>query len=224
MFVMGNNFFCFTQVFLCKEFNLSKFDMLASRSYYDSCNGWVQTILRFFLNVQGAIDGTHISILKLQGGFVEDYYYHNTSNCNIVAQVVVNCNKKIIDIFIGFLGNVNESRVLHKFSLYKNAWFHGLFELGRGSQNGFFPYLLGDKEYPLISCIMIPYKNDGQHYVLEFLYNIRGKKAHSIVENAFGILKKTFWKLLVKSNLDVFFILEVFICYCLLHNLFWSQT
>jgi hypothetical protein len=30
--------------------------------------------------------------------------------------------------------------------------------------------------------------------------------------------------LLVKSNLDVFFILEVFICYCLLHNLFWSQT
>jgi hypothetical protein len=70
--------------------------------------------------VQGAIDGTHISILKPQGGFVEDYYYHNTSNYNIVAQVV-NRNKKIIDICMGFLGNVNESRVFHKFSLYKNA-------------------------------------------------------------------------------------------------------
>jgi hypothetical protein len=35
--------------------------------------------------VQGAIDGTHISILKPQGDFVEDYYYHNTSDYNIVA-------------------------------------------------------------------------------------------------------------------------------------------
>lgn len=50
---------------------------------------------------------------KLQGGFVEDYYYQNTNNYNIVLQVVVNC--KIIDISMGFLGNVNESRVLRKF-------------------------------------------------------------------------------------------------------------
>jgi hypothetical protein len=110
---------------------------------------------------------------KSQGGFVEDYYFQNTSDYNIVAQVVV--NYKIIDIFMGFLGNVNESRVLRKFSLYKNAWFDGLFELGRGSQNEFFPYLLGDKEYPLISWIMIPYKNDGkfENYVLKILYNVR---------------------------------------------------
>jgi hypothetical protein len=48
-----------------------------------------------------------------------------------------------------------------------------LLELGRGSQNENFPYLLDDKEYPLISWIMTPYKNDGQHYVLKILYNVR---------------------------------------------------
>jgi hypothetical protein len=30
--------------------------------------------------------------------------------------------------------------------------------------------------------------------------------------------------LLIKLNLDVFFILQVFICCCLLNNLFWSRT
>lgn len=69
--------------------------MLALGSYYDSCNGWVQIVLWSFLSVQGAIDGTHISILKPQGGFVEDYYYQNTNDYNIVAQVV-NCNKKLL--------------------------------------------------------------------------------------------------------------------------------
>lgn len=74
---------------------------------------------------------------------------------------------------MGILGNVNKSKVLCKFSLYKNAWFDGLFELGRGSQNENFLYLLDDKKYPLISWMMTPYKNDGQHYVLKNLYNVR---------------------------------------------------
>jgi hypothetical protein len=28
------------------------------------------------LNVQGAIDGTHISTLKSEGEYAKDYYYH----------------------------------------------------------------------------------------------------------------------------------------------------
>jgi len=44
------------------------------------------------------------------------------------------------------------------------------------------------------------------------------------VENAFGIVKKTFGELLTKSNLNMSFLPDVFTCCCLLHNLFWLQT
>ncbi len=40
-----------------------------------------------------------------------------------------------------------------------------------------------------------------------------------MVENAFGILKKTFKELLLKLDLNVIFLLDVFTYYCLLHNL-----
>jgi hypothetical protein len=67
-----------------------------------------------------------------------------------------------------------------------------LFEIGKASQNGFAPYLVGDKGYPLISWIMMPYNEEGQHLILEFLYNMKHKRDHFVVENAFSILKKTF--------------------------------
>jgi hypothetical protein len=38
-----------------------------------------------------------------------------------------------------------------------------------------------------------------------------------VVENAFGILKKTFKKLLLKNNLHIIFILDVVTC-CMLYN------
>jgi hypothetical protein len=44
--------------------------------------------------MQSVISGTHISIIKLQGGFVNDYYYHKTWGYSIVAQVIVDHNKK----------------------------------------------------------------------------------------------------------------------------------
>lgn len=42
------------------------------------------------------------------------------------------------------------------------------------------------------------------------------------MENAFGILKKTFKQLLVKSNLHTIFLLDVVIC-CLLYNMILNE-
>jgi hypothetical protein len=39
----------------------------------------------------------------------------------------------------------------------------------------------------------------------------------NVVENAFGILKKTFKKLLLKNNLHIIFLLDVVTC-CMLYN------
>ncbi len=52
-------------------------------------------------SVQGAIDGNHLSILKPQRAFVENYYYHQIGGYNIMAQCVVHYNKKFIDVFVG---------------------------------------------------------------------------------------------------------------------------
>ncbi len=45
-------------------------------------------------NVQGVINEIHISIVKLQGGFVKDYYNHKQGGYSIVAQAMVGYNKK----------------------------------------------------------------------------------------------------------------------------------
>jgi hypothetical protein len=67
---------------------------------------------------------------------------------------------------------------------------------------------------------MIPYTQpaNSHHIVLEALmYNKQLCQARSVVENSFGILKKSFRKLLLKSNLNILFLLDVVLC--LLHFL-----
>jgi hypothetical protein len=70
---------------------------------------------------------------------------------------------------------------------------------------------LGDKGYPLISWIMMPFKEEMQHSILKLLYHRKHKRGKSIVENVFGILKKTFRKV-QKSKLHVAFLPDVFTC------------
>jgi hypothetical protein len=50
------------------------------------------------------------------------------------------------------------------------------------------------------------------------LYNKQLSHARITIENNFGILKKIFKELLIKSNLNVLFLLDVVICCCMFHN------
>ncbi len=91
-----------------------------------------------------------------------------------MAQGIVDCNKRFIDVFVDILGNVNHLRVLHKYALYIKTENHGLFTYDpRFLKHGFPPYLLGDKSYLLITWIMIPFKEKNQPTILELLYNKR---------------------------------------------------
>jgi hypothetical protein len=121
-------------------------------------------------------------------------------------------------VFVGFLRNLNDLRVLHKFTFYSKVENHGLFAYDpKFYQHWFPPYLLGDNNYPLITWIMTPFKEKCHHTVLELLYNTR--HGHFIVDNAFGIIKKTFREFFTKFELHVYFVPNVFIICCLLNNI-----
>jgi hypothetical protein len=50
-------------------------------------------------NVHGAINGMHISIVK-SSPCPKNNYYHKISGYNVMAQVVVDCKKLIINFFL----------------------------------------------------------------------------------------------------------------------------
>ncbi len=101
--------------------------------------------------MQGAIDGIHISIV-IPFVYFKGYYCHNFGGYSVVAQALVDCKKKFINVFVGFLGSVNDSKVLCRFAIYRNAHYHALFTSNNLTfQHGFPPYLLNNKGYPLIT-------------------------------------------------------------------------
>jgi hypothetical protein len=112
-----------------------------------------------------------VCIFQLQsfvGSFSEDYFYHIIGDDNILFQAIVDDKKMFIDLFVGFFKSVNDSRVLRKFGLYVNVQ-QELFSAYKG-QDGFTPYLLGDKGYPLLSWLITSHK-DGETNILEMFYN-----------------------------------------------------
>jgi MoaA/NifB/PqqE/SkfB family radical SAM enzyme len=135
-------------------------------------------------SVHGVIDGTHIQISKPKTIFPKDYHYYKTGGYLIVVQAIIDFLKKNIDICVGLLGNINDYRVLHMFALYKHAQNEGLFDPNKGV-DGFPLYLLGDKGYTLITWIMTPFKKEGEHSILDLLYNRKHKRGRPVIENVF---------------------------------------
>jgi len=80
-------------------------------------------------NIQGAIDDTHIKTFKPLIFYLEDYFYHKTKGYLIVAQTHINKRKRFLNVFMGLLGNVNDSQVLHKPNLHRNVQFGRLFNV-----------------------------------------------------------------------------------------------
>jgi hypothetical protein len=65
------------------------------------------------------------------------------------CQAVVDKKNKFIDLSIGMPGSTNDSQQLCRSMLYHRATTGNLF-LPTDMHEGFVPYLLGDKGYPLL--------------------------------------------------------------------------
>ncbi len=101
-------------------------------------------------NIQRAIDGTHVSILKFVGPFNEDYFYHKIGNNSIICQAVVDDNKKIYWFIHWTPWECHDFGALKKHGFYVNSQQQGLFSVDK-NQGGFVPYLLRYKGYLLLS-------------------------------------------------------------------------
>jgi hypothetical protein len=101
--------------------------------------------------------------------------------------------------------------------------YENLFDV-RTSMDGFPPYLLGDNGYPLLPWLMTPHRNQHNPSVLESLFNRKLRRGRGVVENAFGILKRTWQELLHKTELEVTYLPDVITACVLLHNLLLGQS
>jgi hypothetical protein len=78
--------------------------------------------------------------------------------------------------------------------------------------------MIKDTSYLLFLWLMVPHKQIiAKCYVLKALYNRQLSYVKVVVEFFFDILKKIFWGLRIKSNLNLFFSLNVIVFYYILH-------
>ncbi|GBG81185.1 hypothetical protein CBR_g31859 [Chara braunii] len=143
-----------------------------------------------FPNCHGCIDCTHIYIDKPANANGEDYC-DRRRRFSVQAQVVVDMNLRVLDVFVGYPGSVHDMRMLNLSSLWVRAESGQLFTgphvmLPFGVRtNG---YLLGDNGYPQSEWIVVPYGSLPQHPT-EARFDNKQKTARGAVERAFGRLK-----------------------------------
>ena len=154
-----------------------------------------------FPQTVGAIDGTHIPILRPQDSAAD--YYNRKGYYSILMQAVVDCRGIFVDVNIGWPGKVHDARVLANSTCYQKACSGNMFPDWKRTIGGVdIPLLiLGDPAYPLLPWLMKPYLENINTTSEEKNFNYRQSRARMVVENAFGCLKGR-WRCLLK-RIDV---------------------
>ncbi|GBG90378.1 hypothetical protein CBR_g50626 [Chara braunii] len=173
-----------------------------------------------FPNCHGCIDCTHIFIDTPSNCPGEDYY-DRKRRFSVQAQVVVDLNLRVLDVFVGYPRSCHDVRIVHLSSLWPRAEARELFTgppvmLPFGVRMN--DYLLGDNGYPPFEWVVVPYGGLSQT-PSELRFDNKQKTARGAVERAFGRLKGM-WRLFLRShkmNMEMF--PQQFIAVCILHNI-----
>ena len=150
-----------------------------------------------FPQTVGAIDGTHIPILRPQESALD--YYNRKGYYSMLMQAVVDFRGIFMDVNIGWPGKVHDARVFVNSTLYQKACSGTMLPDWSRSLGGVSVPLviLGDPAYPLLPWLMKPYLENASSTSQERKFNYRQSRARMVVENAFGRLKGR-WRCIMK--------------------------
>lgn len=158
----------------------------------------------------GAIDGTHISAWIRSGSAAAKGWYDRKGNITQNVLAVVRSDLSFMWVLPGAEGSMNDASLLGK------AFSFGL-SIPKGR------YLLADAGFGSTTGIIVPFPNVRYHLqdwreadkpirTIKELYNLRHARARVVVEQAFGLLKRT-WKIIRNSAPEYAFIHQKAIIY-----------
>ncbi|MCO5592765.1 hypothetical protein L7F22_046768 [Adiantum nelumboides] len=169
-------------------------------------------------NMCGAIDGTHIKLVRkpvvdFPAQYVSRHGFHS-----ILLQDIVNFKKLFWNVVCNAPGRSHVSNVFKSSQIYRDMksceiLSEPLIELNHLSIK---PYLVGDSVYKPTSFLTFKSKAR-QDLALKNAFDKQIAKGRVKVENAFGILKNR-WRILRDFNVSFSFAPNVVIAYCVLHN------
>ncbi|XP_036327230.1 protein ALP1-like [Rhagoletis pomonella] len=162
--------------------------------------------------VIGAIDCTHIVIKGPKDQ--KQMYFNRKKSYSLVLQAVVDADKKFTDITCGKPGSLHDFRVLRRSKLFHDAerYYEEMFS---GSY-----FIIGDSAYPLMKWLVSPFKDYGNLTQIQRKFNEIHSSTRMVVENAFGLLKGRFRRLVeFTEQTDLKMITNIVASTCVVHNI-----
>ncbi|XP_024892965.1 putative nuclease HARBI1 isoform X2 [Temnothorax curvispinosus] len=162
-------------------------------------------------NILGAIDSTHIQILKPSSNARN--YCNRKKFFSINLQAVVDADMLFTNIYRGEPGSLHDARVFRRSSLYETASM---------DKEMLFPgqtFLLGDSAYPCLQWLVPPFRDNGHLSPQQREFNFMYSSTRIVVERAFWQLKGRFRRIKFFTEYrDISFITNTVVAACILHN------
>ncbi|XP_018405660.1 PREDICTED: putative nuclease HARBI1 [Cyphomyrmex costatus] len=162
-----------------------------------------------FPRIIGAIDGSHIRILKPKSN--PNSYCNRKNYHSVLLQGVCDSNKLFLDVYTGEPGSIHDMRLFRKSDLYERI-NNSLIDFPEDS------HLVGDLAYKLFPFLLVGFKNVGRLTNREKNFNEKLSQCRVNIENTFAYLKGRFRRIKYLETVRLDLICLLIVSACIMHN------